>query len=104
MVLVALACGRTGPEAGVPGVETLPRPGHATEWRALVAAAERGDVATARTMARDLSLGDVPEDHPAAEELGAALGYLQIAEGPDDVREAVREAEAACEACHRDRR
>jgi hypothetical protein len=96
-LLLALSCATPSPDA-------LPRPGHATEWPALVAAAERGDVATVRIMARDLSLGDVADDHPAAAELGMALGYLQIADDPDEVRETVREASAACEACHRERR
>ena len=96
--MLALACRSSAP------ADSLPPPGHVTEWPSLVAAAERGDLATVKVMARDVSLGAVPDDHPAAAELGAALGYLQIADDPADLLETMREAEAACEACHRDRR
>jgi hypothetical protein len=92
-VLALMAC--RGGEA-----PALPEPHHASEWSALVAAAERGDVQTAQVLARDLTLAPVAEDHESAAALGAALGYLQVADEPADLPEAVAKARAACVACH----
>jgi hypothetical protein len=96
-VLAWVAC--RGGEAPV-GVEGLPAPRHAGEWSALVAAAERGDLQTARVLARDLTIAPVPEDHESAAALGAALGYLQVADDPADLPDVVGRARAACVACH----
>ena len=93
------ACGSPTPEERPPQ-----RPRHASEWDALLAAADRADLATVRVLARDFSMGDVAEDHPAAGELGAALGFLQLAEDAEDVALGVERANAACASCHADRR
>jgi hypothetical protein len=75
------------------------RPRHATEWDSLTKAAEQGDVQTVQMLARDFELGDVP-DHPSASQLGAALGFLQMAEDPEELKEGLAKAQEACEACH----
>lgn len=94
--LFALGCsGQSTPIARAPG--------HASEWASLVAASERGEVETVRILARDLTLGTVPDDHPSASQLGAALGFLQLAEPGDDLAPAVARARAACESCHAER-
>ncbi|MEQ1501553.1 MAG: hypothetical protein ABMB14_04950 [Myxococcota bacterium] len=72
---------------------------HAAAWPALVAAADRGDLATLRVHARDLRLGTVDDD-PEAARVGAALGFLQLVDDPADVPDAVAKARAACVACH----
>jgi hypothetical protein len=95
IALWLLACGGGAEERPM-----LPAPAHASEWGALVAAAERGDVRTTRILARDLTLAPVAEDHDAAATLGAALGFLQVADDPEDLSDAVARARAACVACH----
>ena len=94
---IVVGCGRS--------VEapSLPAPGHATEWDALVAAADRGDLETMKVLARDFSLGNVPDDDPSADKLGGALGFLQLAEDPEDVEPALEKAKEACVECHRAR-
>lgn len=81
----------------------MPVPGHATEWESLVAAADRGDVETVKVLARDFSLGDVADDDPSAEKLGGALGFLQMAEDPEDLGPAIDRAKEACAECHQAR-
>jgi hypothetical protein len=94
MIWLVLGC-RTAVEA-----PSLPAPGHANEWDALVAAAERGDLATIKVLARDFSLGDVAEDHPSVETIGGAMGFLQTTDDPEDLAPTIARAEAACTACH----
>lgn len=96
--MIALAWLACASEPAAPPGMAAPR--HAAGWDELVAAAERGDVSTAKVLARDLSLGDVPDDDPAASALGAALGFLQIAEDPEDLADGIARARAACVACH----
>jgi hypothetical protein len=76
------------------------RPRHATEWDALTAAAQQGDAQTVQMLARDFELGEVKDDHPSASQLGAALGFLQMAEEPEEIGEGLAKAQAACDACH----
>jgi hypothetical protein len=76
-------------------------PAHAAGWSALVRAVERSDLAAARVLARDVSLGPVSADRVEADQLAAALGFLQVAEDPDDLTEGLARARAACDACHR---
>ncbi|MEQ1570462.1 MAG: hypothetical protein ABMA64_32820 [Myxococcota bacterium] len=92
-VLWGWACAPSEPATG-------PRSTHMTEWDALVSAAERGDVATAKVLARDLSMGEVAEDHPGAAQVGAALGFLQQADDALDLADGVDRARAGCVACH----
>lgn len=93
LLLTAWGCGASEPAPP-------PRPEHAREWEALQSAAERGDVATLRVLARDFSLGDVSDNDPSVDKLGAALGFLQVAEDPDDIDAALLRANAACAECH----
>ena len=96
MVILLFAvwgCGASAPEPA-------PRPAHASEWEALQSAAKRGDLATLRVLARDFSLGDVSDNDPSVDKLGAALGFLQVAEDPDDIDAALLRANAACAECH----
>lgn len=97
MIWLWLGCGRA--------VEapSLPVPGHANEWEGLVAAAERGDLATVKVLARDFSLGDVADDHPSAEKLGGAMGFLQTLDDPEDLAPTIARARAACTECHQAR-
>lgn len=95
LVLAAWACG--GGAVAPVGV------GHATTWAPLVAAADRGDLATVQVHARDLALGALPADaaeDPAATALGGALGFLQLVDDPADLPDAVSKARAACVDCH----
>lgn len=78
-------------------------PGHLVGWQGLLRAVARGDVPSAKILARDLSLGPVSDAHPGAEATAAALGYLQVASTPDDLSLALVRAAAGCAACHRDR-
>ncbi|MEZ4241844.1 MAG: hypothetical protein R3F59_37985 [Myxococcota bacterium] len=94
--LVWMACRGAAPEPDPPLAATE----HAAGWEELVAAAQRGDVPTTQVLARDFSLGDVDQDDPAAARLGAALGFLQVADDPADLPDAVAKAKAACVACH----
>ena len=91
-----LACGRST-------MVEAPPTGHADTWAALVAAVDRGDLATAKVQARDLDLGADDDGSPPTAALGAALGFLQVCDDAEDAHDAVEKAEAACAACHRAR-
>lgn len=93
-----LACSAAAPEPEGP----LP-PAHVAEWDALVRAAERHDLAAVQVLARDLSLGPVGADSPAADAFASALGFLQVAEDDADLAEGMSRARAACRGCHPDR-
>ncbi len=90
-----VACGGGGVDPAA-----LPVPVHGAGWPALVAAVERGDVATARVLARDLSLGDQDDGSPATARVGGALGFLQLAADEEEARDALEAARAGCEGCH----
>jgi hypothetical protein len=94
LLVITLACGSAVDE------RSLPIPGHANEWDALVAAADRGDIATVKVMARDFSLGTVSDDHPSAVKLGGAMGFLQLVDDPEDLGPAITQAKEACTECH----
>lgn len=97
-MIAALLCAcATSPAPEPP----LPAPRHANGWEDLIAAVDRGDVATARVLARDLSLAGVGEESPWATRLGGALGMLQVAD-EEDLRDAAVAAAGACDGCHRE--
>lgn len=75
-------------------------PGHASEWDALVAAAGRADLVTTKVLARDFSLGEVPDEHPSASIIGGAMGFLQTIDDPEDLAPTIARVEAACAECH----
>lgn len=77
----------------------LQAPPHYAEWDGLVRAAARGDVDTARIVARDLTEGPVPGDGDGAATVGAALGMVQLAE-PEELADAVASAASGCGSCH----
>jgi hypothetical protein len=79
---------------------TLPVAGHADGWPALVAAVERGDLAAAKVLARDLGLGAHDDGSPATTKVGGGLGYLQVVDEAEDARDALSEVRAGCDACH----
>lgn len=89
-----LACG------GAPAPVELPAPRHGDGWEALTAAVARGDVPTARVLARDFSLGDVDDGSPATGKVGGGLGFLQLASDPEEARDALAAAREGCDACH----
>lgn len=73
---------------------------HYGEWERLVGSAVRGDRIAVNTMARDLTVGaGLTGDESAAAEVGAALGFLQVADEDGLVFGVVRAA-AACGSCH----
>ena len=94
MIALWLAC------RGAPAPAPPPPPGHADGWDALVAAVARGDVDTAKALARDVSLGAEDDGSAPTTALGGALGYLQVVDDADDARDALAEAREACDACH----
>jgi len=87
-------CGTPAPDAAPPVLR------HYAGWRSLVRSAARGDVAACRVIARDLTMGEVAGDHHGAETVGAALGFLQVAEAAEDLPLGVERAAAGCRACH----
>lgn len=91
--IALVGCGTCTPERSIP-----PSTAHFSEWSPLVGAAVRGDRDAARVMARDLALGDVPEGD-GADAVGAALGFLQVANA-DELVDAVVEAGEGCASCH----
>ncbi|MBA2321050.1 MAG: hypothetical protein H0V89_07835 [Deltaproteobacteria bacterium] len=89
---LAMACGT----ASEP--EPTRRAPHYDDWPLLLDAVRAGDVATARTRARDLASGS----EVGSTGLGAALGLLQVAEDPAELEDGVDAAARACDACHRE--
>jgi hypothetical protein len=89
-----LACGRA------PTPELPPTPRHGDGWAALAAAVERGDVAAAKALARDVSLGPLDDGSAPTTALGGALGYLQVVDDAEEARDAFAEARGACDDCH----
>lgn len=97
--MIALALWACGGAPTTP--EGPPAPTHANGWDQLIAAVDRGDVATARVLARDLTLAGVGEDSPWATRLGGALGMLQVSD-EEDLAPTAESAAAACDGCHRE--
>lgn len=94
LALVAWGC------APDPAVEGPRPPRHIEGWDALVRAADRGDVAAVRALAKDVSLGPVVVDRPEGDAFAGALGFLTIADDEQDVRDGLERARAACAGCH----
>jgi hypothetical protein len=94
VILALLACATPSPPPAASPIR------HAAGWDGLVAAADRGDLITAKALAQDLELGDVPDDDPAVGKLGAALGFVQVAEDREDLVDGVAKAREACADCH----
>ena len=100
MMWLVLACTwGSGAESGGPGSS------HVTGWADLQAAVAAGDVEAAHGLARGVDLGDIPStsrgDGSAETALAAALGFLQVAESPEELVLGLDRAQAACDACHR---
>ncbi len=99
-VLLLLPGCRCNESPGVAVRQTLP---HYAEFDGLVAASWRGKVDLARTAGRDLTEGAPTEwegGQDAAAKVGAALGFLQMAESTDEVADAVAAASLGCGKCH----
>lgn len=80
-----------------------PRASHFGTFHGLVNAATQGDVESAKWIARSLQEGEVPDpadDGGGAEEVGGALGYIQIAEDPEEVIDGLAAAAIGCGKCH----
>lgn len=75
-----------------------PIPAHYPDFGALVDAAARGDVATARTIADGLRSAE--DDGDPGEAIAAAAGFLRVAEDADDVAAATVRVARACGRCH----
>lgn len=90
-VLIVAGCGRAAPP---------PTPSHGTGLTSLFEAVARGDAPAARQWAElDVEV-DVIEDGGAAEALGAARGYLRLADGVDELADGATALAAACGRCH----
>jgi cytochrome c553 len=82
-----------------------PPPAHYEAWDALVDAAWHGDTEAVGTHLEAM-IGGPPVDGatgPAAEAdatLGGALGFLRVAQTPDDLAMGITRAASACGACH----
>lgn len=61
-------------------------------------ATAHGDVHTAQVVARDLTAE--PQDEDAAARIGGALGFLQLADDPEDLVDGLVTAGEACGTCH----
>lgn len=82
-----------------PKPENLP---HYAQFAALVEAAAFGDVEGGRVVARDLTEG-LPvalEGRAGASEVGAALGYVQVADDGADLALGLARAAEGCGLCH----
>ena len=80
-----------------------PRASHFGTFHGLVNAATQGDVDGAKWIARSLQEGDVPEpldDGGGLEEVGGALGFIQIAEDAEEVVDGLATAAVGCGKCH----
>lgn len=98
ILLTILACTCGGPAVDGPA----PAPSHFGQFDALVDAAARGDLATAQFVARSLEEGEQGEAPGAdgSEEVGGALGFVQIAEDTEELADGVATAAAGCAVCH----
>jgi mono/diheme cytochrome c family protein len=80
---------------------------HYSGWRGLLLAVGRGDLATIRVEARDLSPGAVAESADGAgalalDKVSASLGYLQAASSLDELGTGLGRAAQGCGACHQE--
>ena len=95
-LLFLLGC-RCGPvEAPV----DAPSASHFGQFEALVDAAAKGDLPTAQFVARTLEEGEAGPLGDGADEVGGALGFVQIAEDTEELADGVGAAAAGCAGCH----
>lgn len=78
----------------------LPTPDHVGGWPLLIGAATKGNVRTAKTLARDLTLGPGIDEHDGAATMGAGLGFVQVAADGADIALGIGRAAAGCGVCH----
>jgi hypothetical protein len=78
-------------------------PAHFGRFHGLVNTAIDGDVEASKFLARSLQEGDVPEvvdDGGGHEKVGGGLGYVQMAQSPEDVVDGLAAAAVGCGLCH----